>query len=92
MQSIFVSVMAIAGLALAAPSDLDARTFATCPAGLQAVPKCCATNVLGVAGLDCINPVSLWDFQHNCAQTGRAPYCCVLPVAEQGLVCNPAIV
>ncbi|RFU73822.1 hydrophobin [Trichoderma arundinaceum] len=66
---------------------------AVCPSGgLYSNPLCCATNVLGVIGLDCDTPtVSITSaavFQQNCASMGKQPLCCVAPAADQGVLCQ----
>ncbi|KAL7791941.1 hydrophobin-2 [Trichoderma ceciliae] len=68
---------------------------AVCPPGLYSNPLCCATNVLGVVGLDCEIPhgsISTGsDFQAACASHGLQPLCCVAPVADQGILCQPSL-
>lgn len=54
MKSFFVATLLVAGV-LAAPSSDVKRQTSPCPAGLEATPQCCATDVLGVADLDCAN-------------------------------------
>lgn len=62
----FTVVLAIAGLAAAAPSSPleDRQTFEAC-SGIYGSAQCCATDVLGVADLDCGQreyiPGTLWD-------------------------------
>ena len=48
------TVVALAGFAMAAPSGLDARAAYVPCSGLYDTPECCATDVLGVADLDCV--------------------------------------
>ncbi|KAG5918658.1 beta ketoadipyl CoA thiolase, th1 [Claviceps africana] len=92
MQSVIVSIMAIASVALAAPSEIDARTYnPACPQGLYSVPQCCATDVLGAADLNCEPPKSLWNFKESCPENGSKAMCCVLPVAGQGVLCVAAV-
>ncbi|EHK19278.1 uncharacterized protein TRIVIDRAFT_9842, partial [Trichoderma virens Gv29-8] len=63
--------------------------------GLFASPQCCATDVLGVADLDCIVPTTApqnaASFQSTCAASGRRPRCCVLPVAGLGVLCTSPV-
>ncbi|KAG5950979.1 hypothetical protein E4U53_004068 [Claviceps sorghi] len=92
MQSFIVSIMAIASVAFAAPSDINARTHPACPNTLYSVPQCCSTNVLNVAALDCKNPKDLWNFKESCADIGSKALCCSIPLAELGVLCNEAIV
>ncbi|KAJ9603432.1 hypothetical protein H2200_012210 [Cladophialophora chaetospira] len=53
---------------------------------------CCATDVLGVADLDCAPPptapTSVDDFTDICAAIGQRARCCLLPILEQGLICS----
>ncbi|OTA87779.1 hypothetical protein M434DRAFT_35219 [Hypoxylon sp. CO27-5] len=44
-----------AGVALAAPTVEQRQTYTPCT-GLYGTSQCCATDVLGVADLDCANP------------------------------------
>ncbi|KAG6004966.1 hypothetical protein E4U21_000589 [Claviceps maximensis] len=95
MQSFIVSILAIASLAMAAPSNIEARTSSFCTTGLlNTIPQCCSANVLNLADLDCQNPTTtnVWEFKSNCASVGREAMCCSIPIAGQALLCNPAIV
>ncbi|KAK7990041.1 hypothetical protein PG989_010356 [Apiospora arundinis] len=62
---------------------------------LYSVPQCCATDVGGVAGLNCANvselPKSAENFQEICAGSGQQAKCCTLPVLGQALICNTPI-
>ncbi|KAK6981177.1 fungal hydrophobin domain-protein [Favolaschia claudopus] len=64
-----------------------------CPAGLFSVAQCCATNVLGILGLDCADPgpyaLNAEKFIEVCADDGKAPACCVLPILGQCVLANP---
>lgn len=46
--------------------------------------QCCATDVLGVADLDCADPPTVPSnataFQADCATMGLSARCCVLPI------------
>ncbi|KAM9883129.1 cerato-ulmin [Verticillium dahliae] len=53
MKSFTAIVALFAGLAMATPATLDTRG-SVC-SGLYGNPQCCATDVLGVASLDCQN-------------------------------------
>ncbi|KAI1757684.1 fungal hydrophobin-domain-containing protein [Xylaria castorea] len=63
-----------------------------CPNGLYSSPQCCATDVLGLADLDCHSaptiPRSADEFRNICAAGGNRARCCVLPVAGQALLCE----
>ncbi|KAF2206545.1 hypothetical protein CERZMDRAFT_52870, partial [Cercospora zeae-maydis SCOH1-5] len=61
-------------------------------AGLSDTPQCCATDVLGVADLDCA-PVtgvitSRDNFIEQCSEVGQRARCCAVPILGQGLVCT----
>ncbi|KAF1828344.1 hydrophobin Hfbi with detergent, partial [Decorospora gaudefroyi] len=62
-----------------------------CPDGLYSNAQCCATDVLGVVGLNCgvpsTTPTDTDDFIATCAETGQQAKCCVIPVADQDLLC-----
>ena len=62
-----------------------------CPSLLYSNAQCCATDVLGVADLDCSTPNSAArsakDFAGICAQTGKTAACCTLPLLGQGTLC-----
>ncbi|KAF2216079.1 hypothetical protein CERZMDRAFT_82125 [Cercospora zeae-maydis SCOH1-5] len=55
-------------------------------------PQCCATNVLGVAGLECSQVphtiTSRDNFKGQCAEQGLSDNCCLIPILGQGLVCQ----
>ncbi|OTA55654.1 hydrophobin 2 [Hypoxylon sp. EC38] len=63
-----------AGVALAAPTVEQRQTYTPCT-GLYGTSQCCATDVLGVADLDCANPPSVpanaTDFTNICAAIGQ---------------------
>lgn len=74
-------------LSLAAASPLAERQVYTPCSGLYGTAQCCATDVLGVADLDCTDPPTVpanaTDFQGICSNIGQTAECCVLP-----LVCS----
>ncbi|KAK2059073.1 hydrophobin 2, partial [Colletotrichum caudatum] len=57
--------------------------------------KCCATDVLGVADLDCQTPPSVptsaSNFQAICAKGGQRARCCGIPILGQALLCDTPI-
>ncbi|KAI2624606.1 cerato-ulmin [Hypomontagnella submonticulosa] len=63
--------------------------------GLYDSVQCCATDVLGVADLDCQTPSkvpsSAADFKAICATGGQRARCCVLPVLGQDVLCQTPI-
>ena len=90
----------LAGTAMAIPTAEEARTGNTpsgydpC-SGLYDSAQCCATDVLGVADLDCASPPavpnSASDFRAICAKIGQRARCCVLPVLGQGVLCQTPV-
>ncbi|KAI0402135.1 fungal hydrophobin-domain-containing protein [Xylaria palmicola] len=65
--------------------------YVACPNGLYSVPQCCATDVLGLADLDCHSPAAVFNspasFRKTCAAGGNQARCCVVPVAGQSVLC-----
>ncbi|KAI2617728.1 Cerato-ulmin hydrophobin family [Hypomontagnella submonticulosa] len=81
-----------AGAALAAPA-LETRQTAYVPcSGLYGTSQCCATDVLGVADLDCANPPTVptdaASFTSICSEIGQRARCCVLPILGQDVLCQ----
>lgn len=60
--------------------------------GLYDSLQCCATDVLGVADLDCGTPsavpTSPDSFESICAAGGQRARCCILPVLGQDVLCQ----
>jgi hypothetical protein len=58
-----------------------------CAQGLFSYPTCCATDVLGVASLDCVppsvKPSDLEELQNLCAEGGKQAKCCAVPVVSR---------
>ncbi|KAI1214264.1 Cerato-ulmin hydrophobin family [Annulohypoxylon truncatum] len=83
-----------AGLAVAAPAVEERQTYTPC-SGLYGTAQCCATDVLGVADLDCANPPAVptdaSNFSSECAAIGQRARCCVLPILEQGVLCQTPV-
>ncbi|KAI1817837.1 Cerato-ulmin hydrophobin family [Poronia punctata] len=77
--------------ALYATSTASAQTYMAC-SGLYSTAQCCATDVLGVADLDCSNPPSVPgspdEFCAACSAIGQRARCCVLPVLGQDVLCQ----
>ncbi|KAI8951609.1 Cerato-ulmin hydrophobin family [Xylaria longipes] len=65
--------------------------YDACPDGLFSVEQCCATDILGVADLDCHSPAAVpsspSSFQSICAAGGQRARCCVIPVLGQAVLC-----
>ncbi|KAL7960400.1 fungal hydrophobin domain-containing protein [Trichoderma compactum] len=97
MKSFIVATLLVAGVLAAPSSDVKAvkRQSSPCPAGLEATPQCCATDVLGIADLDCANPTDPFtdaqSFQAVCAKIGQRARCCAIPVAGQDLLCTSPV-
>ncbi|KAI0872199.1 Cerato-ulmin hydrophobin family [Hypoxylon argillaceum] len=93
MQFSILATTLFAAAALAAPApEVDSRQVYTACSGLYGTAQCCATDVLGVADLDCANPptvpISAADFSADCAAIGQRARCCVLPVLGQDVLCD----
>ncbi|KAM5356689.1 hypothetical protein ACJ41O_003335 [Fusarium nematophilum] len=91
MKFTSVVVALFAGAASALPAAEKRQTYVPC-SGLYGTSQCCATDVLGIANLDCGNPPSVPtdadDFSAVCAAIGQRARCCVLPILDQGVLCN----
>ncbi|KAI4594629.1 hypothetical protein LQW54_011567 [Pestalotiopsis sp. IQ-011] len=79
----YFTLAALFATVLAAPSVMQRQTYTAC-SGLYNTAQCCATDVAGVADLDCQNPsetlTNATQFQELCADVGQRARCCVLPV------------
>ncbi|KAI4866564.1 fungal hydrophobin [Hypoxylon rubiginosum] len=97
LSTFFVTVLATA--VLASPSKRNygggeggtPTPYDAC-SGLYDSLQCCATDVLGVADLDCGTPdgvpTSPASFEKICAAGGQRARCCVLPVLGQDVLCQ----
>ncbi|KAI4630264.1 uncharacterized protein J4E88_000177 [Alternaria novae-zelandiae] len=85
------SILAFIAGAAAAPFA-STGTEPVCPDGLYNSPQCCATDVLGVVGLNCAvpatTPTSTTGFIAGCAAAGNQAKCCTIPVAGQAVLCQ----
>ncbi|TQW00908.1 hypothetical protein V2A60_001943 [Cordyceps javanica] len=90
----FFAVAALFAGALAAPTEIEARTYPTnlCPNGLYSNPVCADVDVLGLL---CLNsavpsepPRDTKHFQEICAKIGKEARCAVLPVLDQAVLCQ----
>ncbi|KAK8042095.1 hypothetical protein PG993_006618 [Apiospora rasikravindrae] len=95
MKIFAIATAAFAGLALAAPAaeqQLDSRQAYTPCTGLYGSQQCCATDVLGVADLDCGSPPESFEtadeFSEVCSAIGQRARCCVLPILGLGVLCQ----
>ncbi|KAH7031484.1 Cerato-ulmin hydrophobin family [Microdochium trichocladiopsis] len=96
------SILLAASSVLAAPTDARPPKYTPLPSpsggsydpcsGLYDSAQCCATDVLGVADLDCDTPpkalTSAKQFGETCAKIGQRARCCVLPVLGQAVLCQ----
>ncbi|KAF5657154.1 fungal hydrophobin [Fusarium heterosporum] len=87
-----LAIVAFLGAAVSAlPTEDKRQVYIPC-SGLYGTSQCCATDVLGVADLDCGNPPSsptnATDFSDVCSAIGQRARCCVLPILDQGILCN----
>ncbi|KAK6851038.1 fungal hydrophobin [Apiospora arundinis] len=93
MQFSVIAATLFSAVAFAAPGAQVARQAIYTPcSGLYGTSQCCATDVLGVADLDCANPTkvptSADNFSEVCSAIGQRARCCVLPILDQGILCN----
>ncbi|KAJ4262918.1 hypothetical protein NW762_006531 [Fusarium torreyae] len=91
MQFSLAVVALLGSFVSALPATEKRQAYVPC-SGLYGTSQCCATDVLGVADLDCGNPPSVpanaTDFQSVCHDIGQRARCCVLPILDQGILCN----
>ncbi|KAK4163921.1 Cerato-ulmin hydrophobin family [Cladorrhinum sp. PSN259] len=95
MKFAFAAVTALCAAfvnALPAP-EVEARQVPYIPcAGTYANAQCCATDVLGLADLDCANPpapvANATEFQAVCSDIGQRARCCAIPILGQALLCS----
>ncbi|KAF2671608.1 hydrophobin precursor [Microthyrium microscopicum] len=86
----------IVAVGLASCSPLVARQAAVplC-SGLTGTTQCCATDVLGLADLDCANPPQVptnsTNFVSICAAIGQRARCCAIPILGQDLICGAPV-
>ncbi|KAJ4380406.1 hypothetical protein N0V85_008753 [Neurospora sp. IMI 360204] len=92
MQFTIATVLSLLTVALAAPAVIERQVPYTPCSGLYGTAMCCATDVLGVADLDCANPpetvTSAANFQSTCAAVGQRARCCAIPLLGQGVLCQ----
>jgi hypothetical protein len=90
--SVIISAL-FAAVAFAAPApEIEARQAYVACSGFYGTSQCCATDVLGVADLDCANPptipTSADNFSAVCSAIGQRARCCVLPILGQDILCQ----
>ncbi|KAK4041320.1 putative hydrophobin precursor protein [Parachaetomium inaequale] len=80
-------------LAAALPAKVEQRQdYEPCPSGLYSIPQCCNADVLLGLDLDCHAPSDIptdaANFSEVCSAIGQRARCCVLPILEQGILCQ----
>ncbi|TVY34300.1 Cryparin [Lachnellula subtilissima] len=92
MRTSFVTLFGLAATVAAIPARVMERQTTLCSSGTA---QCCSVDVLGVADLDCANPPTLpangTDFANICAAEGQIDMCCLIPILDQGLLCQVPI-
>ncbi|KAJ8133332.1 hypothetical protein O1611_g300 [Lasiodiplodia mahajangana] len=92
MQASLIAIVGALAVAVSANPTYPSNAYVPCPSGLYSVPQCCATDVLGVADLNCASPSaefsSAQSFKSVCAAGGERARCCVLPVLGQSVLCE----
>ncbi|KAI0965155.1 hydrophobin-like protein [Xylaria arbuscula] len=92
MQFTLITLAGVFAAAVSANPTYGTPAYNPCPNGLYSVPQCCATDVLGVADLDCHSPSSVPtsanSFKSICANGGDRARCCVVPVLGQSVLCE----
>lgn len=97
MQYFTVISTLLASVALSSPVEVQERQLYIPCSGLYGTAQCCATDVLGVADLNCADPPTVptnaSDFQAECSAIGQQARCCVLPIVStppswRGLYCR----
>ena len=82
----FSSIIIITTALIAASPTL---AYDPCPG--HTYPKCCGIDVLGIADVECntprVAPISFDLFEATCAQQGKGPKCCAIPVGGSALFC-----
>ncbi|KAI8623601.1 Cerato-ulmin hydrophobin family [Xylariaceae sp. FL1651] len=90
-STILTALFTSLAFAAPAPEIQDRQVYVPC-SGLYGTSQCCATDVLGVADLDCANPptvpTSAANFTTICSDIGQRARCCVLPILGQDLLCQ----
>ena len=84
------SAIVITTALIAASSTM---AYDPCPA--HTYPKCCNVDILGLADFECSTPRAFFTsfdlFADSCAEQGKEPKCCAIPVGGQALFCVPPV-
>ncbi|KAI1304832.1 Cerato-ulmin hydrophobin family [Xylaria venustula] len=95
LPTIIAALFASAVIAAPATSELESRQAYVACTGAYGTAQCCATDVLGVADLDCANPptvpTSADNFSAVCSAIGQRARCCILPILQQGILCETPV-
>lgn len=93
MQYFTVVATLFASAALSSPVEVQERQLYIPCSGLYGTAQCCATDVLGVADLNCADPPTVptnaSDFQAECSAIGQQARCCVLPIVSVAMGHTP---
>ncbi|KAF2435267.1 hypothetical protein EJ08DRAFT_693148 [Tothia fuscella] len=88
------AIFSIISLALAAPL-LEERQYLPVCLGTYGNAQCCATDVLGLADLNCENPSATPTDKQNfvdlCSAVGQQARCCAIPILDQALLCETPV-
>ncbi|KAK6439839.1 hypothetical protein LTR95_003934 [Oleoguttula sp. CCFEE 5521] len=88
-----IATFALSAIAVSA-APTEKRQTLVC-SGTYSNAVCCATDVLGVADLNCVNPkvtpTSADNFVATCAAEGQQAKCCALPILGQALICQDPV-
>ncbi|KAL6854731.1 hypothetical protein ACO1O0_005856 [Amphichorda felina] len=91
MKFLAVAALFVASV-IAVPTEEVRTNYDPCTSTLFSNVLCCATDALGIIGLDCEvpseTPHDARHFAEICARTGQQPKCCVLPVLDQAVLCD----
>ncbi|KAI1841573.1 hypothetical protein JX265_004697 [Neoarthrinium moseri] len=91
MQFLTIAAALFSATAMAAPSVMERQAYVPC-SGLYGTSQCCATDVSGIADLDCANPPEVptdaTNFSAVCSAIGQRARCCVLPILDLGVLCQ----
>ncbi|RBR26338.1 uncharacterized protein FIESC28_00838 [Fusarium coffeatum] len=92
MKFSLAAVTLLGAVVSALPANEKRQTPYVPCTGLYGSAQCCATDVLGLANLDCGGPPSTpsnaTEFSAVCSAIGQRARCCVLPILDQGILCN----
>ncbi|KAK1572829.1 fungal hydrophobin [Colletotrichum navitas] len=92
MQFTITVAALFASVAFAAPVVEERQTVYIPCSGLYGTAQCCATDILGLADLDCANPSEVPttgdNFSAICSEIGQRARCCLLPILDQGILCS----